>query len=243
MKKVLLILMSIIICISFVGCIEKSSKNGENNESNIQKEKINSTIKNSFVGDIIKFGKYEQDANEENGKEEIEWTVLDTENNTILLVSSKLLDYKSFYEGETGYWNESEIRQWLNNDFINESFTAEEQKHIRLVNIVTTVYSNPLERFTTEDRVFLMSAEEVEKYFPSRADRLASPTEFANKQYDEAKTYDYIRWFTRNHNDVYGGYSHISINTNKWQSEGLFEEWRYKKPAFIRPAMWIKVLD
>ncbi len=236
MKKMLSIIMSIIIGMSFAGCGHKAIEDQE-------KEKFNDLITNAFVGDIIQFGVYEQDANEENGKEEIEWTVIDTANNRVLVVSSQLLDYKNFYEGEIGYWNESKIRNWLNADFLNESFSTEEQERIPSVNIVTTVYSNPKERFSTEDRIFLMSAEEVEKYFPVGVDRIAIPTDFAKEKYNEVKNYDYTRWFTRNHNDVYGGDSHITINTNKWNSEGAFEEIRFNRPAYIRPAMWIQVLD
>lgn len=236
MKKILSIFLVIIICGSLASCSKTSVEDEE-------KEKFDSLIVNAFVGDIIEFGKYEQDANEENGKEKIQWTVIDSSNNRVLVVSSKLLEYKKFYEGDVGYWNESSIREWLNSEFLNNSFSAEEQKYIPSVNIVTSVYSNPIERFSTEDRVFLMSTDEIEKYFPSRADRLAIPTDFAKEKYDEAKTYDYVRWWTRNHDDVYGGFSHITVNTNKWKSEGTFEEWNYQRFAYIRPAMWIKIPD
>lgn len=246
MKKYFFIVLVIVICVALAGCGKTTVKDEEKEKTTVkdeEKEKFNNLISNAFIGDIIEFGIYEQDNNEENGKEKIQWRVIDTSNNRVLVVSNNLLDYRSFYEGDIGYWNESSIREWLNSEFLNESFSVEEQEYIPSVNIVTTVYSNPMERFSTDDRVFLMSAEEIEKYFPSRADRLSTPTAYAQEKYDKAKTYDYIRWFTRNHNDIHGGYSHITVNTNKWRSEGLFEEWYYQRPAYIRPAMWIKVSD
>ncbi len=60
------------------------------------------SLKNVEVGDYITFGKYEQDNNKINGKEDIEWLVIDKKPGKILVVSRCLLDckpYIHFYDG------------------------------------------------------------------------------------------------------------------------------------------------
>lgn len=53
------------------------------------------TLKNLSVGDIIKFGVYEQDNNTDNGEEEIEWLVLEVSGGKALVVSNKAIDCQS----------------------------------------------------------------------------------------------------------------------------------------------------
>ena len=54
-------------------------------------------VPNTFkAGDSIVFGNYEQDTNPENGKEKIEWIVLDVDRTKCLLVSKYGLDVKPY---------------------------------------------------------------------------------------------------------------------------------------------------
>ena len=53
-------------------------------------EKTYNLIKNIKVGDTYKFGSYEQDNKTSNGKEEIEWIVLDKDGISLLLISKYL---------------------------------------------------------------------------------------------------------------------------------------------------------
>ena len=48
------------------------------------------------VGDIISYGSYEQDADESNGKEPIEWLVLDVDGDKALMISKYGLDAKPY---------------------------------------------------------------------------------------------------------------------------------------------------
>lgn len=48
-------------------------------------------------GEIIKFGKYEQDNNLENGKEDIEWIVLKAEKDRALVLSKFALDVQPYH--------------------------------------------------------------------------------------------------------------------------------------------------
>lgn len=147
----------------------------------IPKQRINK-IKTANVGDIIVFGTYEQDNDTSNGKENIEWLVLAKENNRILVISDKALDCHPYNSSRTIVtWETCTLRKWLNNDFINAAFYAEERAKIPTVTV--SADKNP-EYDTnpgnaTKDRVFLLSIVEAEKYFTSAEARECILTEYA----------------------------------------------------------------
>lgn len=116
------------------------------------------------VGDIINFGHYEQDGNEENGKEEIEWEVLKVESDRVLVVSKYALDCKPYNTEKTDVtWETCTLREWLNDDFKNSAFTTEEQKIIPIVTVVNE--NNPQSGMgggnNTQDQLFCLSIDEV----------------------------------------------------------------------------------
>lgn len=140
-------------------------------------------LKNAEVGASVYFGSYEQDGSTENGKEDIEWTVLEKQNGTLLLISTKALDCRS-YNSESAAavtWETSPLRKWLNGEFFNSAFTAEEQAAIP----EQTVRAENNPKFNTDagndtlDRVFLLSIGEVKCFFPEEVERRTVPTEYA----------------------------------------------------------------
>ncbi|MBR4287544.1 MAG: hypothetical protein IKT55_07560, partial [Clostridia bacterium] len=139
-------------------------------------------IKNIDVGDTYTFGSYEQDNNTSNGKEDIEWLVLEKQGTQILVISKYALDCKPYneeYEGVT--WETCTLRSWLNDDFINSAFTEEEKAMIPTVSV--TADANPKYSTNpgndTEDKVFLLSINEANEYFSSSDERICQPTAFA----------------------------------------------------------------
>ena len=77
------------------------------------------------VGDIIKFGNYF--INDDKNKEPIEWRVLEVSNNKALLVTKDAIDGKPYNtEWEDITWEQCSLRQWLNNEFINQAFSKKE---------------------------------------------------------------------------------------------------------------------
>ena len=139
-------------------------------------------IKNAKVGDIVYFGTYEQDNDTSNGKENIKWLVLAKEKNRVLVISDKALDCQEYNSSRTSVtWETCTLRKWLNNDFINAAFSAEERAKIPTVTV--SADKNP-ECDTdpgnaTKDKVFLLSIVEAEKYFTSYEARTCVPTEYA----------------------------------------------------------------
>lgn len=131
------------------------------------------TTKTYSVGAHLLFGNYEQDADESNGAEPIEWRVINVKKDSMLLISEYLLDCKRF-DAASNDWQSSELRAWLNGEFMNSAFSAIEQQRL-------TQYKG--------DSVTCLSVDDVEWYFrddtkevneyTTYPDRVSKPTEFA----------------------------------------------------------------
>jgi hypothetical protein len=152
------------------------------------------------VGDSIIFGSYEQDNRMENGKEPLEWIVLDVQGNQAMLLSKYCIDTVIFYpERVPMYWGKSDLRAWMNGAFLQDTFTPEQQARI----LTTTVKnSNPHGMKgagdATQDKIYLLSKTEVLHFFPEMPDRVAYPTEYAKSKgcTVDPKTGS-CRWWTR----------------------------------------------
>ncbi len=155
-------------------------------ETEIENLRINryKSIKQADVGDSVFFGSFEQDNNFNNGKEDIEWLVINKDDNILMLISKKTLIVKSYSKSTEHYydctWANATIRSWLNTEFYNDSFTQEEKDFI-LLNRITTpnnkIY-NTNGGSDTNDYLFLLSADEAEKYVSTES-RVSSPTKYA----------------------------------------------------------------
>ena len=141
------------------------------------------------VGSVVTFGHYEQDNHSENGPEEIEWIVLDVQEGMSLLLSRYLLDAKPYHTEFTNVtWETCSMRNWLNQEFLNAAFTAEEQTAI----LTTPVDNGKSQGYSgystdggnnTQDRIFLLSYQEAfDLYFTDDSDRKCAPTDYAIAQ-------------------------------------------------------------
>ena len=157
-------------------------KDAADKAGDIQLTKTKEQLKGIKVGGYITFGAYEQDDNTSNGKEEIEWLVLKVKDGKALVISKYALDCKQYYTSCIDVtWETCTLRKWLNNDFINAAFSAEEKALIPTVTVSADrnpEYStNPGN--ATQDQVFLLSIPEVNKYFSSDSARQCKPTDYA----------------------------------------------------------------
>ena len=190
------------------------------------------------------FGSYEQDGDSSNGKEPIEWLVLDRDGDRALLLSKYALDYQSFmpfYEPVTEpyTWESCSLRRWLNGTFLNAAFSADEQQRLLTTTVITSPGSLHRENgpVTTEDRVFLLSNTEVYAYFASEAATAAEYTAYAlseNPWPGNAATPGPADWWLR----TTDGYDH---------PDGVYADGRVGEGArayegeYVRPAIWITV--
>ena len=137
------------------------------------------------VGDYVTFGSYEQDNDTSNGKEDIEWLVLDKEGDRMLVISKYALDCQPYnQEWEDVTWETCTLRSWLNEEFIYEAFTSTKLSQIPTVTV--TADANPNYDTDpgndTQDKVFLLSIDEANEYFDSYEARECTPTEYATAQ-------------------------------------------------------------
>ena len=145
-------------------------------------QKTKDQLKNIKVGSYINFGAYEQDNNTSNGKEEVEWLVLEVKDGKALVISKYALDCQQYNTSYTDVtWETCTLRKWLNNDFLDAAFSADEKAMIPTVTVSADKnpdYStNPGN--ATQDQVFLLSITGANKYFNSDSARQCEPTDYA----------------------------------------------------------------
>lgn len=189
-------------------------------------EPTEATVK---IGDIVSFGKYYQNNNEE--KEPINWIVLDVQDTSMLVISQKLLDCKQFNEDSNdNFWNTSTIRGWLRYEFADTAFSSEIQQKI-----IPTYMDRD-----TEDTIFLLSTEEAEHYFNNAKAREAVPTAYAvkhNAGRDKELSGGPGWWWLRSPGTNVGCVADI-------RSGGAinYEGYGVKSKTFsVRPALWIDI--
>ena len=194
---------------------------------------------NVRVGDIITFGRYEQDNNLDNGPEPIEWQVLDVQDGRALVISKYALDKKRYNEkSESMTWETSTLRKWLNGEFYNSAFNSSEQG-----TILQVINENPdNSRYgtkggsQTQDRIFLLSIDELNKYFSSIEARKCQVTEYA-KEKKALVMYGTSLWWLRSpgHDDLRASSVNIPGRVNL--SGNNVDDYRID----VRPAFWLNL--
>ncbi len=206
-----------------------------NSDSEKEKDTKTETAKNTIikaedinVGDTISLGHYEQDGDFTNGQEKLRWIVVAIEDGKALLLTDYVIDSETPQRSMIFPWNESEAREWLNGDFLNSTFSDDEQS------IIQTTY---LADTNTDDKVFYLSVDEFHKYFDNWAERLLSGeacfdpmttnTPYANQRLGE----NISGWILRNPRTTVNSFGEITE----------YEEYIPTFNAGIRPAMWVEV--
>lgn len=141
------------------------------------------TLRVAMPGTFVTYGVYEQDNVVKNGMEPIEWRVLENTGDSVLLMSRYVLDGVSYSNAYDTYsynpydvtWETCSLRNWLNTTFYSTAFDADEQSRILTVknsNTPSEKYQHNFDGKKTEygndtfDKVFLLSVDEVDRYFP-----------------------------------------------------------------------------
>ena len=191
------------------------------------------------VGDRLFYGAYEQDNNRSNGKENIEWTVLAIEENSALLVSTYALDAQQYNSTKSSItWENSSLRSWLNETFLEEAFSTEEKECIILSEIKNygNYHYNGANATETADRLFLLSIDEVENLLPSDKERECIPTQFCRAR-GAAVISGNCEWWLRTKGGFSGGVAYVK-NTGTIEYEGNYAT---HTDNAIRPAMWVEL--
>ena len=183
-----------------------------------------SSFKNVNVGDYIKFGSYPQTSSGQ--KQSIEWQVLSKENNKILVISRYGLDAKRF-DRSSNKWANSEIRKWLNGSFYNNAFSVDDKKSINLSN---------LSDVGTSDNVFLLSYNEVKKYFANDDVRRCKPTEYAKKNGAYVNNNGFGVWCLRSPYPTRSNFVYYVRDDGR-----VYDDYVSRGNRVVRPALWINL--
>lgn len=142
-----------------------SEKNNEEMEFIVNSNpNINLYVANE--GDIVKFGKYEQDGNLENGYEDLEWIVLKVAGTRKLLFTRACIEAIPYnFESGSITWSNSSINSWMNSGLFDQIFSNREKTLI----LSTTLDESENPDYGTradeaEGKLFLLSVEEIEYY-------------------------------------------------------------------------------
>lgn len=187
---------------------------------------------------MIRFGSYDQDGKA--GAEPIEWIVLSRSGNRVLVISRYCFMtgvYSTAYNPKIepptpAVWSSSRARSFLNGSFLSQAFTAQEQANILMTTIKTP--ANPSTKQSggpdTNDRVFLLSIQEVQQYM-SAAQVKTTATATAKNAYVENGE---VFWWLRSAGNSVAKAAHTRSG-GAIDFEGEYADVN----GALRPAMWL----
>ncbi|MBR4462904.1 MAG: hypothetical protein IKS51_10025 [Erysipelotrichaceae bacterium] len=237
------------------------------------------------IGDLVCLGNYDTyPYNEET--EPLYWRVISKQDGKLLILCDKLIDSFSFnYNPELKdldkvTWENCSLREFLNNEFLEMMFTEEERALVQ-----TTVnenkaaneelleqwgdwedrdgihYSEQTYQFKeddsdTEDKVFLLSYQEILKYFGKPTETYQGNGDYPFTEMEANSKWKAMVTKTVDENAI--GYFESDTRYGAWMtrtlstalnedgplvtyitSEGQVFNYYTYAPMFIRPAMWI----
>ena len=186
--------------------------------------------------------------------EELEWLVLDkdAEGERALLITSDCIACMPYHtEKKEITWQDSSLRQWLNQVFIQEAFSEEEKSRIVESDIETRVDEDAV--IETNDKVFLLNDDEAKNYFSGKKSRLAGVSAVIRKEIEEAEKEkveedgslepavseltDAVFWWLRTPGDAHDCAECVGAEGSIVTSGYLVIQ-----PNFgVRPAVWIEL--
>lgn len=198
----------------------------------VEKQKV------AKAGDYVFFGAYEQDNNTANGKEDIEWLVLEVKDGKALVISKYTLDCKPYNTSYTDVtWETCTLRKWLNNDFINAAFSDDEKAMIPTVTVSADKnpdYSTNLGN-ATQDQVFLLSITEANKYFSSDSARQCKSTDYAVDNGALESDSGNCWWWLRSPGYIQNYAAYVNNDGAVYENGNYV----YLDTYAVRPALWI----
>ncbi|MGN0793847.1 MAG: DUF6273 domain-containing protein [Aristaeellaceae bacterium] len=196
-------------------------------------------LQSAAVGSIVTFGSYEQDGVYYNGAEPIEWIVLDRRGSQVLLLSRYGLDVQPYHHTATAInWSNSSVRNWLQSDFFNEAFTAQEQGMIATTRNSTPINSNNAGSPgpDTYDTVFFLSSTEATKYLTTQESRMVKATTYALMHGAGTNYSQNSYWWLRSYADS-SRKRVLMINSQGNVYASTIDDYQ----AVVRPAIWVNV--
>ena len=195
--------------------------------------------------DSVFFGNYPQSDTSGKKKDPVEWWVLDNEGDELFLLSRFNLDAKK-YNDRAGdiTWENSTLRAWLNDAFLNRAFNTTEQGAISLTDVVNDKsFIGVSGGNNTRDKVFLLSAKEAvnSAYFQSDGYRMTQNTPYTAKQSSDMNRAGYSadNWWLRTpgHRADMAAYVADYVNSAPFDNVSEIGDYTHTRDKGVRPAI------
>jgi len=170
----------------------------------------------------------------------LKWRVLAVENEKALIITDEIVELRPYNEDTSMLiiWEECDLREYLNGEFYNKYFSDAEKELIIetvLINGDSHIFKNKGGN-NTMDKVFVLSIDEVDKYFKNTSERLAK----FNNYYVVNDRGGFLgrEWWLRTPGDR--PYEFYVAYIDK---DGYIDEsgTGCSKSLGIRPALWLKL--
>jgi hypothetical protein len=186
---------------------------------------------NLKIGSTVRLGNYN-------------WRVYDVRNGQAFVISTSIVGIRSYHSNRNANvtWANSEIRSWLNGSFYN-SFAAEEKKYIAQTSITNAnnQWHNTPGGGATTDRIFLLSLEEVVRYFGNSGQINVKQSSPINDAYNASRRTLYNGqerwWWLRSP----GNANNRASNINNNGFIDLSGDHVDNNNGGIRPALWLNI--
>lgn len=184
--------------------------------------------------EVVSLGRYWKGTGMENTP--IDWLVLEDNDYYLFVVSKESVISKPYSAEYEDTWESSDIRKWLNEDFLNLAFDDYEKKLILDVNNTTfyrSYHEFPEALENTLDKIFLLDYDTFEKHFTTMESTITEQSRYAIDTLKEAIGVDFKNdWWLRNGGDL----RNARLIRGNGFSEGCISN---RTVAGIRPAMYI----
>jgi hypothetical protein len=175
----------------------------------------------------------------------VKWNILAVDAQGVLLVATENLDVQP-YHSVTGTvtWSASSLRTWLENDFLlgststpstTDYFSTVERNAVAFSPLLNPTVGPDTDGVPTNDRVFLLSADEVEAFFTAPNDRKGYNSVYATSYANTSEPHTFPeKWWTRTHStSMNPGYATFIEEDGTVERDGL----RNTTPVPVRPAL------
>ena len=210
--------------------------------NSIKTQYYDNLFTNAQEGSYVFFGKYEQDNDMSDGKEDIKWLVLEKKDDRVLLISEYALDCQKYDSSRDKVitWETCSLRKWLNETFIKVAFSSEEQKRILSSSVTAESDSKywAIPGNDTADFVFVLSVTEFNKYYDTIGAVSCQATKYCCAQDSYKSNNDYCWWWLRT-TGSYHGYDSVAAYVRSYGdlADGLREV--YDGSGAVRPVLWV----
>ena len=198
------------------------------------------------AGDLLSFGSYT-------------WQVLDIQNNTALVITQCIIEQRSYHDAYTEItWADCSLRYYLNGEFYNRFSTIDQSRIVPVLNKnLDNQWYGTKGGADTKDSIFLLSLEEVCKYFGDSSSKLNHPGKnqrywFERKDENNSRRIAKLLgkewtwwWWLRSPGRVnvkavyiHGTDGNIGIQGNNILKGNISDG---KCTGGVRPALWLKL--